>query len=134
MKIGITMPRAAALATFSLVGLVGVQSGCGSLDVQDFLADNACNIFNCQTLFFIDDLFASPHDDGDDDHDGMDMDDDHEDAADAHDDGNDDHGEMDMHDDEEDLGDDHDDMDMHDDHEGADDAHDDGDAVHSEDE
>ncbi len=131
MERGLKMPRIAALAALNLVGLVALQPGCGSLDVQEFMADNACNIFNCQTLFFIDDLFASPHDDGDDDHDGMDMDDDHEDAADVHDDGNDDHGEMDMHDDEEDLDDDHGDTDMNDDHEDADHAHDDGDAVDS---
>ena len=91
MKRRLMKPRVAAAATLSLVGLVGFPPGCGSLDVQDFLADNACDIFNCQTLPFINDVFAPPHDDADNDHDDMvmdmdmGMDDDHEDLDDDHD-------------------------------------------------
>ena len=124
MKLGFTMARVATLAMFSLAGLVGLQQGRGSLDVQNFMADNACSIFNCETLFFIEDLFASPHDDTDDDHDPMDMDDEHEDM-------DDDHDGMDMDDGHEDMEDDHDGMDMDDDHEDSDDVHDDGDAIDS---
>ena len=128
MKRRLMKPRVAAAATLSLVGFVGFPPGCGSLDVQDFLADNACDIFNCQTLPFINDVFAPPHDDADNDHDDMDMDDDHEDAVDGHDDGNGDHDEMgmdmgmDMDDDHEDLDDDHDQEEPANEHEEHDDA------------
>ena len=45
--------------------------------------DNACQVFNCDTLFFLEDLLegeAHADDDAahDDDMDGMDMDDDHD--------------------------------------------------------
>lgn len=105
MKRRLMKPRIAAAATLSLVGFVGFPPGCGSLDVQDFLADNACDIFNCQTLPFINDVFAAPHDDADDDHDDMDMDMD-----------------MGMDDDHEDLDDDHDQEEPADEHEEHDDA------------
>ncbi len=46
--------------------------GCDSmvLDPQAFFGDNACNIFNCDTLFFL----QGEHDDMLDDHDDMEMD------------------------------------------------------------
>ncbi len=101
----------AALIVSTLAGTVVFQTGCGSLGLDDFLADNACNIFNCETLFFIDDMFAPSHEDTADDHDDMDMEDDQDD---------------DMAEDQDGVEDDHDDM-LHED---ADDDHEDTDVDH----
>lgn len=50
--------------------------GCESmmLDPQAFFAENTCNIFNCDTLFFLQDDHADMDmEDTSDDHDDMDM-------------------------------------------------------------
>ena len=50
-----------------MVVLAALTPGCGSLrfDPQAFFAQNTCNIFNCDTLFFLDQP-AAGGDDGTD--------------------------------------------------------------------
>ncbi len=85
---------------FASICIAALITGCGNFNA--FMADNACDIFNCDTLFFIDDVFPQDHDDGaDDDHaddadepdgDQMDMDDG---DADEPDDDDDEHADAD---------------------------------------
>jgi hypothetical protein len=49
----------------TLTGLTPQVPGCGSFrfDPQAFLAQNTCNIFNCDTLFFLDQNPDDEHED-----------------------------------------------------------------------
>ncbi len=66
--------RGTSTAVFAIAGFQ--LPGCESMmfDPQAFLTENTCNIFNCDTLFFL----QGEHDDMLDDHDDSDMDDDHD--------------------------------------------------------
>ena len=64
----------ASTITFAIAGIP--FPGCESLllDPQAFFTENTCNIFNCDTLFFLqDDHTDMDMEDTSDDHDDMDM-------------------------------------------------------------
>ena len=80
----------------ALVCLSAALTGCGTIALQDLLGENTCKIFNCETMFFLEETEPADHDDAAD-HDDMDTDDDHDgmDATEA----DDDHDDMDEGDD-----------------------------------
>lgn len=94
-----------------LIGVATVVSGCGTIDFNNFMAENACSILNCETLPFVEDIFAPPHDDMAGDHDNADADTDmagdHEGMAGDHDNAD---ADADMAGDHEGMAGDHDDM------------------------
>ncbi len=100
MKFGKPQGWVPALLFVSLVSAVPPLTGCAG----GITAEDACRILNCDTLFFVESLFADLNADDmhdDTDHDDMDMgDDDMQGADDMHDDG-------DMHDGDEEPEDEH---------------------------
>ena len=72
-------PCVGAAMTVVLAASCLSLSGCGSTTFQTFLEENACRIFNCDTLFLIDDVIeatgaADDQQADGDEHDDMDMD------------------------------------------------------------
>ncbi|MHC4443283.1 MAG: hypothetical protein ACYTBZ_07055 [Planctomycetota bacterium] len=75
------------LPALSIIGITPILgAGCPEFDY--------CNILNCDTLFFLEELLPHGHDD--DNADDTDMSDEHDEMGDDHDETGDDHDEMDI--------------------------------------